>query len=84
MSENGVGNGIYAHYLIVVEKVLPHRVAVLEFMPDYLSRARTWIFTQLAGIELCTQQAYWPRSKPGIITAHAPAWMADDTESEAA
>lgn len=83
MHENGIGSHL-THYLIVVEKTLPHRVAVLEFDPDFLSRARTWIFKNLAGIEQCAHAQHWPRSTPGIQTIKAPTWLQDDAEEEAA
>lgn len=85
MFENDVGvtAAEFAHYNIVVEKVVPHRVAVID-LSRWLPYARSWVFRQLAGIEACANAGYWPRSKPGITELPVPQWVTADSDEDAA
>lgn len=57
--------------LIVVEKEEPHRVAVLDFEPAVMAKARQRIAAWWSHFCACRSSGEWPNDPPGVVTVTA-------------
>ncbi len=65
------------HFLVVVEKQIPHRVAVVQMTDDYLEAGFQVVDMNLRRIGECYRTGHWPKSPALLIRATPPQWLLD-------
>jgi len=67
--------GPLRHYLLAVEKQMPHRAMVIQLSPTFVAKGRFWCQEQLVSLGEHIDSDHWPLTIEDEIVLEPPEWL---------